>query len=268
MIKTMPTGSNNLSSDIDMQVMLNINCCINHNINKQDLQVLIKKTNDILTNGIKMWSLSNHSISDALDINIYPPTIINYFEKCDSKPISKINDSIKKYLYMSPDEKTCCLHPILTTDKLIKSFLKKEVRLIKNKYDNNTPKYYKKYEKKIAPSLLKLFNNTMEDKKINTLLNIIVKYNNIGPEMYFSLSTIIYVVWVLQMKMKMVTTQEKKDISIYAIISYFENKHHFDTSKKQKYKDRADLSLKDANKKYFKYAKTLMNKDNRLLKNS
>ena len=75
LINVYPTGSDNLTSDIDTQIAINIIKDININ----DLNNVIIYIIKILNESRKLWNIS--SIEKTLDINYYPPTFFNMTDK-------------------------------------------------------------------------------------------------------------------------------------------------------------------------------------------
>ena len=96
----------------------------------------------------------------------------------------------------------------------------------------------------------------LKKKKINykyhnDLLLCITKFNNQGPEMYYSIGAIIIVVWYMQLKYDLPEEVKK----VLSISSYFENKNHYKRTKKLKYKKRMNESYKLMDKKLYRYVK-------------
>ena len=79
----------------------------------------------------------------------------------------------------------------------------------------------------------------------------ITRFNEQGPEMYYSIGAIIIVVWYMQMKYDL----PEEVVKVLSISSYFENKNHYERTKKLKYKTRMTESYKLMDKKLYKFVK-------------
>ena len=96
---------------------------------------------------------------------------------------------------------------------------------MKTKIKENTSLYYTKYINDVATCLYTIIecykgNIKLTDQEFNNYLHCLTKYNNIGPEMYRTISSIIIVVLHLQMGNKL----SKKILQALAPVSYKENK--------------------------------------------
>ena len=221
-----PTGSKNLTSDIDVQINININKFNN----KNNLKILVNNIIKYLNEYKKLWKIE--SIERVLDINFYPPTILNYV----------LNKTSNKYVYFSSKQNNKYItlwKPQLNSKELIDEFTKKELDYLKVDTNTNTKKYYKLYNNVIIDCFFKLINcykNTQKltDKEFNSNLLCLIQYNAIGPEMYKTYSSILLVVWHLQMKNNIPLKLKQ----ICSKIAYKENNELYKLTKKQKYKDR------------------------------
>jgi len=197
-IKVYPTGSKNLTSDIDTQMSLNLD----KKYTIQQLEDIFNKVIKLLNESKDLWKIV--SIEKTLDINFYPPTFINFSNKKIKKHYilsSEDKDESKVYKYM--------FFPQINNKKLYNIFLKNEKDLLKNYkhkyYNHNTKKYYSKYNKEIVKCLYDLMNknyiddNYNDDLEINQNINCLIKYASIGPEMYFTYSSVLLVVWFIQL---------------------------------------------------------------------
>jgi hypothetical protein len=226
-----PTGSHNLSSDIDVQINININLYKD----KKGLMELVNTIIFFLNFYKKLWKVE--SIERVLDINFYPPTILNFVKnKKKSKYVLFSNNQTNKYITI--------WKPQFTNKTLIDLFVKKEQEYLNLVTNTNTKKYYKMYNKIILNCLFDLLEcykgNECHDQDFNSKLLCLIQYNNIGPEMYKTYSSILIVVWHLQMKNK-VPLKIKR---ICCKIAYKENRHLYLETKKQKYKDRYEYCKK------------------------
>lgn len=242
LINVYPTGSDNLTSDIDTQIAINIIKDININ----DLNNVIIYIIKILNESRKLWNIS--SIEKTLDINYYPPTLFNMTDKniLNNHYIASQKDKKIKKMYH-----TIWL-PQLKNKKLYKIFYDTEMKRLENyekKYNyTNTFLYYEKYNEKKIECLFNLINNinTYEknnyehDEEINNSILCLTEHNNIGPEMYYTYSSILFVVWFLQLKHNVPKTLLKK----IAPIVKKEQKILYKITKKKKYNERAAAANK------------------------
>ena len=231
-----PTGSNKLSSDKDIQISINIqNYSSIHSI-KSIVESVVK----VIHLANKQWKHKN--IEHLLDIHFYPPTLLNHI------PLSsKIVKS--KYILVgkSTDNKTLptLFIPQLSTKTLVDDFQKSELKLLENAVKEDTHKYYTRYVPNVAGCFNELISCyqgklKMSSHEFNERLSCLVNYNNIGPEMYLSVSSIIIVVWHLQMGNKL----SQKLLRSLAPIAYKENLIMYQRSKKDKYKTRYEYCRK------------------------
>jgi hypothetical protein len=242
-----PTGSKNLSSDIDTQIAVNIN----KNIDIEKINKITEKIITLLNNSKKLWKIK--SIEKSLDINYYPPSLLNISNK-------KLN---VHYILCSKNKNKIKMYdtiwvPQLNNKKLYEEFYNKELNLLKNykkKYKlHNTYNYYSKYDKENINCLYNLINNKSiykinnyeDDKKINDNIHCLVKHFHIGPEMYFTYSSVLLIVWFDQLKHKIPINIIKK----LSAIALKEHQLLYEITKKQKYLDRVNF-LMDI--KYIKY---------------
>lgn len=253
LVRALPTGSTNFDSDIDMQVLVNL--CASTAVTSKKYKTLLECVLYILEEGVAMWSgdiIPNYEdeIPKLLDINIYPPGLINYYdggEKCSlaygdtfiykndkcEQESDKINDAL-------------CFHPVLTTSDLREAFVQQELVNLKKELKSNYREYYKRYKETIIPAMIELISGCqsgatcLEPPEVNNLLFEVVKWNHIGPEMYLTISSILFVVWHMQMKQDI----PENDLKVLAIAAHLENKQLYESTAKQKYKDRMNEAAK------------------------
>ena len=230
-----PTGSLKLTSDKDIQITLNINKCNSVKL----LKNLITKIFGVIKRANKDWNSKDFEY--LLDIHFYPPTLLNFIElRQKSKGTKYIRVATKSRKY-----KNIIFIPQIQTPELVKDFQKKELAKLKTKIKENTTLYYTKYIDDVVSCLYTIIecykgNIKLSNQEFNDYLHCLTKYNNIGPEMYRTISSIIIVVWHLQMRNKL----SKKMLQSLAPIAYKENKILYKKSKEQKYKDRYEYCQK------------------------
>ena len=236
LINVYPTGSNKLNSDIDTQIGININ----KNVDIKNLRNVIDYIIKILNDSRKLWNIE--SVEKTLDINYYPPTLFNMSDVdiLGSHYISSQKDKKLKKLFH-----TAWL-PQLKNKKLYKKFYDTEMERLENyekKYNyTNTSKYYEKYSDKKIECLFKLINNIKKyekgnyehDEEINDSILCLTEFAHIGPEMHFTYSSILFVVWFLQLKHNVPKSLIKK----IAPIVKKEQQILYKITKKKKYKER------------------------------
>lgn len=230
-IKVIPTGSNNVSSDIDTQIMVNI--CEFSKLNKSQQNAITRAIVSILNEGASLWNVK--SIANSLDINLYPATLLNYVlhkKKC------------YKYLMYFGKNNTTCIKPRLK-DKIARyNFVKQDYRNTQRKPKSNMMKYYSLYENFIGPTLHNLLNegHTLSDGELNDKILNLVKYNIYADEVYLSVSAIIFVVWHLQMGN---TINDKDELSALSVCAFVENYDLFQKTKKSKYEQRYKMAIEN-----------------------
>jgi len=115
------TGNNKITSDKDIQIMFNIN-----NYENNIFKLIINNCIRILKEGNKIWK--TNKIDYLLDINLYPPTIINFIT-------GKIKN--KKYILQSThkinDKYICIIIPQLYDKLTIERFYINELTNLKKK---------------------------------------------------------------------------------------------------------------------------------------
>ena len=237
-ISVYPTGSKKLSSDIDTQIALNIN----KKNNEEKIEQIINKIIKLLNDSKKLWKI--RSIEKTLDINYYPPALLNISDK-------KLNIH---YILVSKNKNKNNMYdtiwiPQLKNKTLYKNFYNKEIALLEdyeNKYNNhNTHIFYSKYEKETINCLNKLINNQLiykknnyeNDEEINNNIHCLVKNFHIGPEMYFTYSSVLLIVWLSQLNHKIPLNFIKK----LAPIAIKEHKILYKITKKDKYLNRINF---------------------------
>lgn len=229
---TYPTGSYNLNSDKDIQILLNIDNCNNNKL----LNHIIKEILKIINHNYNIFNCKK--IYKLLDTNFYPPTIFNFINNTSSgnKYIrisnKKINHDNKRY-------KVCIFMPQLSNELLINKFVDIELKNLNRGKKENLKKYYDKYIVYISQCIIKLIDCykgklMLSDEEFNYNLLCSSKYNNIGPDMYYTISSVIFIVWHMQMNNKL----SKKQMRTFGTIAYLENKKIFEETNKKKYKDR------------------------------
>lgn len=231
-----PTGSNKLSSDKDIQISINIQKYSSIDSIKSIVESVVK----VIHLANKQWKHSN--IEHLLDIHFYPPTLLNHV------PLSSKNVKSKYILVgKSTDNKTLptVFIPQLNTKKLVDDFQKSEFQLLKKNVKEDTNKYYTRYVPNVAGCLNDIICCYQGKVKLsphvfNERLFCLVNYNNIGPEMYLSISSIIIVVWHLQMGNKL----SQKILRSLAPVAHKENLIMYQRSKKDKYKTRYEYCRK------------------------
>ena len=137
----------------------------------------------------------------------------------------------------------------------IKEFIENEYELLENTVNQNSKKYYELYKKKLSICILKLVEcskkNNLSNSEFNKLMLCLIKYNNIGPEMYLTYSSILLIVWNFQMKNNIPIKYKK----LLAPISAKENQLLFKKTKKEKYKNRLNVNIFVRNKILLFYLK-------------
>jgi hypothetical protein len=208
------------------------NCCL---FNNNEISVYP-------TGSKKLWKIK--SIEKTLDINYYPPALLNISDK-------KLNIH---YILVSKNKNKNNMYdtiwiPQLKNKTLYKNFYNKEISLLEdyeNKYNNhNTHIFYSKYEKKTINCLNKLINNQLiykknnyeDDQEINNNIHCLVKNFHIGPEMYFTYSSVLLIVWLSQLNHKIPINIIKK----LAPIAIKEHKILYKITKKDKYLNRINF---------------------------
>mgnify|MGYP006092429921 CR=1 FL=1 len=242
LINLLPTGSNKLSSDIDTSIEINIT----HKINIKLLENVVDYIIKILNDTPKLWNIE--SIEKTLDINYYPPTLFNMSDV----------DIVNNHYILSQKDKNIknMFHtmwvPQLKNKKLYKKFYDVEMKHLedyekKYKY-TNTNYYYDKYSNNKIKCLFKLINNRNkykknnieDDEEINNNILCLMEYAHIGPEMYFTYSSVLFIVWFFQLKHNVSKSLLKK----LAPIVKKEHQLLYKITGKQKYKDRVNLANK------------------------
>ena len=144
-IKVIPTGSHNVSSDIDTQIMVNLCNFKNvHNVTQLDIIDTIVAT---LEEGNAMWGVK--SLAVALDINLYPATLLNYISDCRES-------YCPKKLFINEMTNAVCFKPFLDTPGLMRDFINRDYAHTQQTPAPDMFAYYKKYKEFIAPRLCAL----------------------------------------------------------------------------------------------------------------
>lgn len=274
-------GSRNITSDIDVNtifVMIFDNKIFNQKNKKNEeiyLEFLYKYLNivkDVIFKAGLLWLNKtknlDKSISDILvkdlDYNIYTPGLIFKIKKVIDLPTQKI-------IYLKKS-KFCIFTPIFSNEKDKKIFIENEISNILDKdfnilkpyetnlikyYDsftsnNNEDKYFQNCSKVLKINIFKcltklMFNiyTTKYDNDWNSLICCLIRSNKIGSELYFTYSSIFFVVFYSQIakknEQKYIQSTYKKLLEIIAIPCFLEQL--------------AFYSLHNKNKKYMKRAK-------------
>lgn len=234
-VKIVDAGSDTAKSDIDLNVMVDIS---DSRVNADTFKTLMDTADTIRKSASCHWEIPGLSLDKTLDINIYPPTILH---------MSKTGSlgSLKDYVLRSGD--TVCLIPTLSTPELIKNFIVQDYRYIMRSPKTDLNGYSNAYKYNVIPSLMQILslkNINISDEAhrqsiasgYNSHIHKMIDANSIGPEMYFGISTIIYVVWHMQLKNHV----DPKILSILAIGAYIENCRLYKRTQKQKYALRAN----------------------------
>lgn len=228
-IKIYKTGSNKISSDIDLQISLNI-------ANKwtyKELNTLILFINNKIN---KKNNKLHIDINKQFDINFYLPTI--FYHISSIKYLDKLNK--KFYIKKNNNIYSLCLKPNFDiSQKKIETFLLKDSIKIFYNEEKNYKKYLSLY-KNISKLLENITNLMISNKDNNKMLLKLNSINCKGSDMYFSINTIIYVVWHLQLKNKIPIN----DLKYIVIPSFIENYIRFKSTNNPKYKYRYIKSLK------------------------
>lgn len=231
-----PTGSNKLSSDKDIQISIDIQ----RHSSIDTITSIVDSVVKVIHLANKQWKHKN--IEDLLDIHFYPPTLLNHV------PL-RCKNVKNKYILVgkSTDNKTLPIVfiPQLSTQTLVDNFQKSEFKLLEKIVKEDTHKYYTRYVPNVAGCLNELIccyqgKVKLSPHEFNERLFCLVNYNNIGPEMYLSISSIIIVVWHLQMGNKL----SQKVLRSLAPVAHKENLIMYQRSKKDKYKTRYEYCRK------------------------
>lgn len=280
-IKIFPTGSSKITSDKDVQFILNL-------YYKFTLADLKNITNSIIKirkdNQKNFFDKNKKKLFDTyFDINYYMPSLFYFL----NMPASKTNfiNNVKQFCYIkktsnNPFKASAVLKPNFDKPR---EFLYEDSRNILKNYNMNLKHCYEKYKNKPAIALAKIINNihSNESFNINNYLFDITSINNICAEMYMSICTTIYVVWYMQMNnAEIMSSQFERDVKYLAIPAVIENEIHYIETKKEKYNLRKEHALKNADKpllistikklvmiKSDKYSKSKINMLKTLLKN-
>jgi len=230
-LKIIPTGSKNLSSDIDIQITLNFSSNVKVVFFKYVIDMIIKH----IKIADKIWG----EFPTRLDVNFYPFGLFNFVN-------SKISYD---GLSVSKNGNNCCWIPVLDNQDLTYQFLKRDIKRINKKYKPNLQNFYNFYKENITESFFALYNNfknnIIDPEEHNNLILDLTKHNEIGPEMYFSVGSIIFVVWYIQMGNELPPTLKK----YLSIPSYLENNRLYKETGKEKYKIRSEISKENMDKK-------------------
>ena len=236
-LKVVPTGSTNVTSDIDTQIMVNIYAFSRSSEVKRSsiLQNIVR----ILSDGKQLWHVD--SIAESLDINLYPAALINYEEvKPDVSPI------IRSWLYYGKgkDNTMVCFRPQLQNITLREEFIRNDHQNTKKRSVADMNTYYTYYCQYTSAALLKLtheYELPGSAKEINDLIFELVHFNQYADEVYFAVSTIIIVVWHMQLGNPI---RSRREMSALCVNAFVENYNMFRATKKDKYKQRYEYALR------------------------
>lgn len=272
-IKLNNFGSKNVTSDIDVNTMVVVS--LEQEIDYQEYFSFLKTLVDIFVKEMKsasrLWNTKydyRDVLSRSLDINFYPPG--PFFETVTSNVYEGIGTS---------STNTCCFLPIFRGKKtLIQHFLNNEISksiesngkiIMPDEVDLEL--YYRAYKKHVnkgltcyldtkggvANCLSKLFSEIFNEKKNikewNSLLCCLVGTNKYGSELYFTMSSIIFVVFYMQIK----GSVPDDVLKIIAIPAYVEQMcFYYMHGRNEKYWKRAMKAKEMIDKKYMGYVKS------------
>ena len=232
-IRVIPTGSHNVGSDIDTQIMMNI--CKLRELDTRPKNVVIDKIRTVLDEGKQIWDIKEESsLATVLDINLYPATLLNY--------VTTIGCYCPNKLYLNRKTLEVCFRPRLHTDKLVNNFVKSDYKNTQKEATPNMLAFYERYRKCVVKHLYALSNQCTKDdaaSDCNKDILGLVKYNHLADEVYLSVSAIIVVVWHQQMG----NALPKHDLSVLCLNSFVENYDMFEKTKKEKYRQRYQYAL-------------------------
>lgn len=232
-----PTGSSNLGSDIDIQVVFDIS--------RDNSLEFYTRAVDLIQEEIAIaedeWG---GDLNRKLDVNFYPGSLFHFMSKriqCNNNFLVETNSTDKKKVKI-------CFIPRYETPELREQFIFHDCKAISKKITPTTQKslntFYNNYKTLTAKCLYKLIKNcktpSLTPVQHNQLILCLNKLANIGPEMYLSVGSVIFVVWHMQMKNKL----PSKLASLLSISAYMENHQLYKQTGKQKYKIRSDVASK------------------------
>lgn len=228
-IKIYGTGSKKLSSDIDLQISLNLST--------KWKEKELKKLYNLVKNKITMINnIFNKNIDTFFDFNVYLPSIFFYISNL------KGLNGIKKKFYLQKNNNiyNLCLRPNFNIKKIeIINFLIKDITNIFQKEEYSYKKYINE-SKKIAYILKNISSILLNKNNNNDNLLKLFNFNCNGNDMYYSICTTIFTVWFIQLKNNI----PKKDLIYICIPAFIENYINFVLTKKEKYKKRFKKSIK------------------------
>jgi hypothetical protein len=223
-VRVVPTGSTKLTSDIDMQVMLNL--CLPKPLT--ELERLVENICQVLRQGAQMWHVND--LAQTIDINIYPPTLINFVQGECQLPVERV--------YKNHGQ--TCFRPQLDTLALRKDFVIRDTKHLFQGVETKTWQYYREYKEHVAKKLIATIEQLSQPQdrvngfSWNSRLFQLVEYNVHAPEVYLSISSIIFVVGYMQMGLEI----SDDDLKALGVVAYLENKIMFRRTNKDKYKVR------------------------------
>lgn len=250
-IKILPTGSTNMWSDKDVQILLNLY----DNFTLNNLKTLTKIITDTRKKNQEYFFVKHNRLYDTYyDINFYMPGLFNFI--CLPKSDAKTIDKYRQYAYTSDTiikKNHLEIQLVFKPDfsQYPEEFLYTDILRSMKKYNMKLDRCYDIYIDKPATAIISIINNIHSNTPflINKYLSDIVSINSVCAEMYFSICTTIYVVWYMQInKSETKCEQLLKDLHYLAIPTVVENHIHFTETKKKKYLERKKHALKHANK--------------------
>ena len=248
-----PSGSRNLTSDIDVQISLDV--CQWKDTGGEAHLKSIGKIAALVEGAISfardVWL--GLDLTGQLDINYYPPTIINFGKNLTC--VRELYPAQCMYVHVLKD-------PINQTEDTIVvwrprfgnaeediEFLAADLfRSTLSQATSNVTQYNAKDLSEIGlveGNLIKMALDAKGGTAVgwNRALLEVVQYNPIGPEMYFCVCTIIFVVLFMQMQSMQPGDIPLAELRKIACVAAVENYFHFKHSGKAKYALRAQVAL-------------------------
>lgn len=250
-----PTGSENLWSDKDVQISLNLA----YFFKKKDLieltdiiQIIRKESNNLF------FKNKERLFDNYYDINFYMPSLFHYVldtpcGRIVKKKFDKYCYSLRSVVGGNKKYHLMAIKPDFSVDR--ESFLYNELKFIIKDYTPKLHSCYVKYKDKPSSALSKFINCVQNDIpfSINDILTDIVYYNSICAEMYFTVCTPLFVVWFIQINnSKSGRSSIKKDLKYLSIPAFVENYILFLNTNKKKYKERMNAALSYVDKPLLK----------------
>ena len=268
LLKIYPTGSENIHSDKDVQMALNL-------YQKWNPHLLTTLTDIIVLNRTYSQDFffknkKTPQFDFYYDINYYMPSIFHYLYIPRGLTKKRVKLYTKHcYISNSLNDGSIFLvfKPDFTNSEAALTFLSKEVKAILKGYEPDLDQCYQEYKKTPANALIKaikcikykqLYKNY---NNYNNYLQEIVSINHICAEMYFSICSTIYVVWFMQQNKEKLNfnyitkswldTNDAwviNELGYLAIPTVIENHIFFHKTNKEKYNVRKQHALKYADR--------------------